>query len=320
MVNSFQFTREVRLRLTHQRRRDAEREQREKREEPQRHFSFFSLCVSASLRESIVFPDSVCGASIRALSSTIQFVNAYTSMKIPVSMRQIIYSQQQLNPHGPTIFFADDASEDAPVATEILEEALVTWLFADVRVRTVIAEELGLSEQVCWRTSVTVPFVQDSNRKPGDIDLLLVDPGRPQTAVAVETKRIKVRPGRDGAQTVTKLLDFSKGMRQANGLLDFGFCRTYLAMLAVVDGRDATDASFAFRGLQPDTMEKVLQTPGWDALRGEVGMLYVEIVQPVSQSVDQAGIIRLSILRDAHPREQSVETTSRIVRYFDLPS
>ena len=48
MVNSFQFTREVRLSLTHQRRRGKERTQRAPRS-PLR-----SLCFSASLRETAV--------------------------------------------------------------------------------------------------------------------------------------------------------------------------------------------------------------------------------------------------------------------------
>jgi len=180
-----------------------------------------------------------------------------------------------------------------------------------------LCEELELSEQVCWRMGVKAPFLRDTNRKPGDIDLLLVAPERPHAAVAFETKRVKVRPGSQGPQTITKLSDFGKGIPQANGLLDVGFSRTYLTMLAVVDGRDATESNFVFRGLDPEGVRHVLETPDWDTLREEVGVLYVELVQPVDRSVDEAGTIRLAHLRAAQSREQSVDTTSRILRFFE---
>lgn len=241
-------------------------------------------------------------------------------MKIPSTMRQIVYDTQPLNPQGATTFLADNGTVSTQSATEWPEEQLVTWLFSRPRVRAMICEELGLPEQACYRTEVRAPFVQDSNRKPGDIDLLLVGPEQPQAAVAVETKRVKVRPGRDGVQVINKLPDFIKGMRQASGLLNLGFSRAYMAMLAVVDARDETDSGFMFRGMQPAGMRYVVETPDWDLLRSEVGMLYVEVVQPVNRSIDEAAIIRLAILRAAQPQEQSVETTSGIIRFFGLPS
>jgi hypothetical protein len=239
-------------------------------------------------------------------------------MKIPASMRSFVYDTQRLDPSGSTAFFADEGDRQAESAAGWPEDTLVTWLFSRLQFRTMLCAELGLSDDARWRTGIRTPFLQNPNQKPGDIDLLLVDPAQPQAAVVMETKRVKVRPGSQGPQTITKLAGFGKGMLQANALLDCGFARTYLTMFAVVDGRHATESNFLFRGLGSDSVRIVLETPDWQSLRPGIGVLYVEVVQPVGRPVDEAGMICLAQLHPAQPREQSVDMTSRIVHYFEL--
>jgi hypothetical protein len=239
-------------------------------------------------------------------------------MKIPVTMRSFAYDTRPLVETGTIGFFSDEGEPTAPSATDWNEDVLVNWLFARFQFWTLLCEVLGLSEDSHWRAGVRSPFLENTNQKPGDIDVLLVDPARPQSAVAMETKRIKIKPGRDGPQTISKLSDFGKGMIQANELWKKGFCRTYLTMLAVVDGRQATDSGFLFRGPDTDTYREVLELRNWQALRSEVGFLYVEVIQPVGRSVDESGRISVAHVHPARPKEQSADTTSRIVRFFDI--
>lgn len=241
-------------------------------------------------------------------------------MKIPASMRSFVYDTQSLRTDLPTTFFTDGDEAEVVSVGEWTEEQLLGWLLTQWQFRRLLFEELGMSEQSSWRQSVTIPFLHDPNRKPGDIDLLVVDPVQPQSAVAVETKRVKVRPGSQGPQTITKLSSFEKGMRQANALLDCGFSRTYLAMFAVVDGRHARESNFISRGLGPEMIRTVLETPNWEGLHEDVGILYIEVVQTVEKSVLESGMICLGHLHVARQREQSAEVTTRIHRFFDPSS
>jgi hypothetical protein len=232
-------------------------------------------------------------------------------------MRSFVYDTQSLRSDGPTTFFTDDHETEVPSAGDWTEEELLGWLLTTWQFRIMLFEELGMSEQTSDRLSVTKPFLDNPNKKPGDIDLLLADPSHPEAAVVLETKRVKIRPGSNGPQTITKLASFEKGIRQANALLDCGFSRTYLTMIAVVDGRQARGANFLFRGLQSEAAHTVLETPNWGELREGVGILYVEVVQPVERSVREAGMISLAHLHAAQPREQSGELTDRVHRFFE---
>lgn len=180
-------------------------------------------------------------------------------MQIPVTMRSCAYDTRPMGQMSEIAFLLDEGDPAAPSATDWNEDTLVNWLFSKFQFWTLFCDELEMSEDSRWRAGVRSPFLENTNEKPGDIDVLLVDPAQPQSAVAMETKRIKIQPGRYGPQTISKLSDFGKGMIQANALWKRGFSRTYLAMLAVVDGRQATESGFLFRGPDTDSYREVLE-------------------------------------------------------------
>ncbi|HEU0055163.1 MAG TPA: hypothetical protein VFQ39_18380, partial [Longimicrobium sp.] len=232
-----------------------------------------------------------------------------------------MYDTQTIRPGASSIaIWSEAVGKDSHAATELHEQQLVSFLLSRGDVRSMLLDEMGLSGETFVRESVVEPFVLDRNKKPGDIDILLCDPKRPQRAVAVEVKRTKVRDDGTGSQKVTKLQGIAGGVDQAKALAEMGFGQVYLPIIVVVDGRsDALQGdNFFNRGTTRDTSEKIIEFSGWSALRPDVGILYIEVVQPVDRSILETGVIGLAIAKPAEIREQPSDTTARLVRFFGI--
>lgn len=217
---------------------------------------------------------------------------------------------------GVARFFRDARStKPFPSATATTEQREVLQLISHERTRTVLYRILGLPTTAKWAVEVKQPFLTPPS-KPGDIDLMVADLVHPEAAVVAEAKWVKVRSDGTGGQKINKLEGASESVPQVAGLLELGFARTYLLLIAVVDDRSREEPSVVFRGTTQTTLRRVIEVVGDLGINESAGILYVEINQPLEKTVTEATTVCIGVLRPARVRPQSVDQTSRVAAFL----
>ncbi len=212
-------------------------------------------------------------------------------------------------------FFCDSVSEGATSVTYEVEKAIVRWFFSKEFLRQTFLEELRLHIHCRIFFEVDKPIITDRNKKPGDIDVLICEATAPDRAVAIECKRVKCIIQQNGNETVNKIGDIRDAVYQANALQSMGFYKTYLAVFIEVDGRNRRDLNFLGRGLSDEKFKELYDFPLRDKLHKNVGIIFIEIVQPIDRLVNRAAHAAIGILRDALPQEQSSSLVNRICEF-----
>ncbi len=151
-------------------------------------------------------------------------------------------------------------------------------------------------------------------QKPGDVDILLWPENRPQLAVAIECKRVKVQVDESGLEKANKLQGITKGIWQSNQLRSLGFHRTYLLILIVTDGRNKKQVNSLFRHANSETIQEVYNIPWHEELDNEVGVIYVQITQPTGLSHNEMYGFGVCIDKQCSRLEQSRTLTDKIRR------
>ncbi|MGA9509538.1 MAG: hypothetical protein WBV55_13050 [Candidatus Sulfotelmatobacter sp.] len=220
----------------------------------------------------------------------------------------------------PTVLF--DAMPRQPDGsthiTELSESALVQWMVKQARAK--VFSELGMSHSALYRCEVLEPFYSHTE---GDLDLVLWEGDAPQEAVAVECKRVKVKTLDSNSDNVNKLEDVTQGVRQANRLYDkFAFFQTYLMIMTAVDASRQDETNIPCRGISstrsPDygetgTLRKIVEFPEHDTLNPNIGIIFVEFVQPSEVSFERCGSLGFYVHRAAQPRMQLENVTNRLL-------
>ena len=238
-------------------------------------------------------------------------------MRIPVKLHSVAFDIQTLRLGVTRLeFFQDDMLDQADSAAAMTEPDLVKWLMNDPRTRGVILEELSLPMTAKSYTRVGSPFITNPNKKPGDIDILACEVSRPHQAVTVECKRVKVRAVVDGTEKINRLEALGGADRQARELFGLGFSRTYLGVVAIVDGRANDDRNFLFRGISDANYRRIIEFAGDLTLPEGVGLLYLEIIQPVQRPVGDAGMLCVAVAREAKPRSQREHLTTHLENFI----
>lgn len=242
-------------------------------------------------------------------------------MRIPLELRCVVFDSHEL-PSGSTHieFFKTARSTGASSAAVRHERDLVKWLLSKESVRALLLAEMSLSALARCSTEVREPFLIGANTYPGDIDLLACDAARPDHAIAIEFKRVKaVATG--ASERVNRLEALGRAGPQVEALHKLGFSRTYLGVIAVVDGRSSDGPSFPFRGLSDAKYASVIEIAGGLPLPSEVGLVYVEIVQPVDDAIENAHMVCVALPRRAASRQQGERITTLVDNFLrDLPS
>lgn len=218
-----------------------------------------------------------------------------------------------------------DWSDDR--VTKPKEEALVNWFTTHPHARALLLEELRCPSDTGIQTLVREP-VLPRGCKPGDVDILLSHPDRPNEAVAVECKRVKVTPLDTEKNQVNKIDGIAEGVVQANQLRRHGFFRTFLCIITAVDAARQNHWNVPNRGIDPKTtsfderatFKRIVEFPDREALHPEIGIIFLEIVQPTGRSIKDLVTIRICIHGAATPQDQPAELTNRIKSYLDLMS
>ena len=232
-------------------------------------------------------------------------------MRHYVSFISHIYDTQFINKE-PSISFFIEQFEGAPSATREVEKRLVRWLFNFNISRQLILPALDLATNTPAQFEITHPF---SER---EFDVLVCNPIKPQYAVAIECKRVKIKAESFEHNDVTKLEGVGKGVKQANELLKVGFYRTFLAVIIVVDGRGRTDYGMHTRGVTTQQFEKIYDFPRRDSLHNDVGVLFIEVIQTTDAPLSKTGCVAVGLDKKAIQQDQSASITNKVRSRFPL--
>ncbi len=203
--------------------------------------------------------------------------------------------------------------------TELVEAELIQWIVTQARAK--VFSKFGLPETALYRSEVMDPFYRPTE---GDLDLVLWNGAKPQLAVAVECKRVKVTTLDGYYDKVNKLNDVAEGVWQANRLYKkFPFFQTYLMVITAVDASLQQEANLLCRGASatrsPDygetrTLPRIIYFPEHEALDRNIGIIFVELVQASGMSFVDCGGLGVYVHRTAQPREQLGDVTNRLLK------
>lgn len=180
-----------------------------------------------------------------------------------------------------------------PSIAEIPESELVLALMAEPHWRQRIVGIHGIPESACIYSEVGLEGLY----RKGDVDLLLVDPSRPDFATAVQVKRIKVKAETFASGRPNKLDALAELERQANLLAELGFAQVYSFVLVVVDSRTQNKGEYRFDGLTPQLRDMIAGSLELNGLEKRVGIVHCEFVQPIDHPPLTSGTSSVALKR-----------------------
>jgi hypothetical protein len=210
-------------------------------------------------------------------------------------------------------FFDGSGPESYQKVTDRTEAHIIDWLVTFSPARELLLEEFRLQPNAYVQTNVIEPLIQRNRRKPpGDIDLIMIP--EPHRAIAIQVKRVRVfaetthRDSTPGRQlgNITKLIE------QANGSREIGFCENYALVLVECYGQARSDYNFIARGSSPGVFRRIYHLTKDQPLHPDVGLVFVEIVQPTRTSVDRAGMVAVCVDKRAVELDQAPHLTARV--------
>lgn len=213
-------------------------------------------------------------------------------------------------------FFEDDSTCSGERVTGIIEDRIVSWLFSQYLLRNLLFEEMNLNMNSLYGLRVTEPFISDKNKKPGDIDVFVCDKQLPCEAVVIECKRVKVETSKEGIEKVNKIHCIGEGVKQANALRELGFHKSYLALLAEVDGMYRDEYNVLGRGMSTEVFHQLYDFPKRDNLHEDVGLIFIEIVQPTGKIFKDHAMVAVCVEKKAKPLEQSIKLSNMVKDYL----
>lgn len=235
-----------------------------------------------------------------------------------LTYRQISVDTGRLT-NGSILFDAAPYVSGCVRVTDIPEKQLIRWLMLSEPARGLIFEELGFPSSAFYALEVGEPFYSPGI---GDLDLVLCNHCAPHEAAVLECKRVKIVVVDPEQHQMNKLEDTRIGVIQANRLHDkFGFSRTYLAVLTEVEASQQHDTNIPCRGIdstatpdygQTKSFKRIVEFPGRDDLKTDIGIVFIEVVQPSRISINERVTIRVCVHHPAQQRTQSDSVTNRI--------
>ena len=215
---------------------------------------------------------------------------------------------------GPSIRLFDGfGPESDERVTDQSEAQIVDWLVGLRLARELLLEELGLLADTYTQTAIIEPLIEKNRHQPpGDNDLVLVP--EPHRAIAIQVKRIRVqaetthkdRTPRRQVGNITRLVE------QANGSREIGFAANYALILIECYGVERSEYNFLGRGSSPGVFRRIYHLTKDHPIHPDVGLIFVEIVQPTRTSVDRAGMVAVCVDKPATPMDQPPEIAARV--------
>jgi hypothetical protein len=180
-----------------------------------------------------------------------------------------------------------------------------------------LREELAVKATSRVFLEVRSPVIID-NLKPGDIDILIVNPSEPHLAIAIQVKRIKAYINTDD---IAQIHDgpVNKGVEQSRLMFEkYRFHKNYLMLLIVADTMNRKHDSQMFRYLSWAEKLPLYRNPMLSSLPGEVGLLSYEINQSSQNAINSTGTLLVKEIKKALPVDQFCRTTESIREFLRI--
>ena len=188
---------------------------------------------------------------------------------------------------------------------DIAEGKLVEKLLTDSHYRNYrLLNNLGIPKDAEAYPTVS----HNALGRPGDIDILVVNPVKPEFATAIQVKRIKVVDKTFKTDKPPNKLEDLKTLHwQTNILVEFGFWKVFSFVIVVIDSRSNNSGKLCFDGLNNDVRLK-LEKPLSDSIKhlnDTAGYICIELNQPMDFPPLTIGTFTSRSLRIPTLRQQS---------------
>ena len=195
--------------------------------------------------------------------------------------------------------------------TKQYENEMVSWLVAQRSFRELLLGELEMPFFTNVFCQLKKPFITTHNNKPGDIDILLINPQEPAYSIAIECKKVNVTTSL-GSDKINKIDKIKGAINQTESLLEMGFHKVYLAIITGSYGAENTDVNYFYRGMGEQYFHKLYDFPDREKLDSRVGLIFVEVILPTGNSLNHTVVLCLCIDKFAKEQEQSRKITENI--------
>ena len=172
--------------------------------------------------------------------------------------------------------------------TGIREEELVQMLLSDPLGRMDLLGIKGIPSAALDYQGVLLNSVPGNFK--GDIDILLCTPDRPDSAIAIEVKKIKVGASAFQSGTPNRLEGFEKGVDQANRLACVGFSQVYFYVFVTVDSRERNAGQVGYKGLTQELKDKIENKISTSGLDSRIGLVTFDFVQSMDYPPFKVGM------------------------------
>ncbi len=236
-------------------------------------------------------------------------------MERTLYFRQMFYDSQDIGAKNQCSFFSESDDNDESIRS-VEERDAVKWLFQSLGFEQFFVEAFFTTPSLVRHFFEVKQPLTEPSQKPGDIDLLLVDPACPHQAIAFECKRVKITSQRENIFNVTGAKGIIKGVEQANAYQSLGFHQSYLMVILLDDARDNETPNALLRANKSEYVSEVYNLP-WNApLHEDIGIIFVKITQPSGIHYSQRAGIGYCIDKPAKHLEQSAKMTEKIKAFL----
>lgn len=215
---------------------------------------------------------------------------------------------------GDVFNFFGDSSESEDDVTKVNEDNIIKWILAS-QVRQPLLSELGVEGNCFIDCLVKRPIVEDSGR-PGDIDILICPQSIPNYAIALQCKPVKIKALNKKEDDCVQSLQNTKDLVfQTNWQREkYRFYRNYAVIIIKANESKKEDETPILRGIDRESLQRVYQFPYKDRLHNDIGIIYIEVVQPTSKSYSRHFRAGVCVERHAIPLDPQDATTTNKVR------
>lgn len=238
-------------------------------------------------------------------------------MKLQLQFKYVFYHTANLDGRVSIPLFEDSGNNDRSVVLND-EKSIVQWLFNKnlQLMSSFLYDIFDQPNNVRVFFEIKDLFFNKTDNR-GDIDLLLVDHKQPQKSISFECKRIVATKDSDGKARIrgNSPNKIRKGIIQSNRNQSLGFHKSYLMLIVLDDARYSNASNVFHRSNTEDIFD--VEIPWNEKLNEEVGIVFLKIKQITDNCIDLSGGIGFRIEKQATPLDQTIETTSKILRLLE---
>lgn len=238
-------------------------------------------------------------------------------------MRQLMifkqmFSDTQFTGGRTDIPFFIESEQDEESVTSMTEDQAVKWLFHNSSFQQFFIKDFfENAKNVKTYFGLSEPFTI-KNKKPGDIDLLLVDPDRPDKSIAFECKKVKAYTIDEETAKVNNTEKIRHGVIQANKYQSLGFHQSYLLIILLDDGRHSKTPNILLRNTNMDQLKRLYEIPWNEPLNNDIGIVFINVNQISGNHINQTRGLGFCIDKQAQPLEQTTAMTNKIKELLKL--